>query len=137
MLIGGGFDVKSTLCVRVYWEDTDAGGVVYHASYLRFMERGRTEFLRERGIHQSALQQETGLVFVVADMNIRFRQPGKIDDELVVETIAREFGGASLTLQQRVLRAGDILVDADVTCALISRDRKPTRIPADIRVKLG
>src|SRR5687768_17725944 len=110
----------SQVPVRVYWEDTDAGGVVYHASYLRFMERGRTEFLRERGIHQSALQQESGLTFVVADMNIRFRQPAKIDDELVVETVAKEIGGASLALNQKVLCGSDVLVEADVTCAVIS-----------------
>lgn len=126
----------STIPVRVYWEDTDAGGVVYHASYLRFMERGRTEFLRERGIHQSALQQESGLTFVVADMNIRFRQPAKIDDELVVETVAKEIGGASLALNQKVLCGSDVLVEADVTCAVISRDGKPMRIPAEIKAKL-
>jgi acyl-CoA thioester hydrolase len=128
----------SQVPVRVYWEDTDAGGVVYHASYLRFMERGRTEFLRERGIHQSALQQEAGLIFVVADMTIRFRRPAKIDDQLVVETtVAKESGGASLALTQKVLRGSDVLVEADVTCAVISRDGKPMRIRADVRAKLG
>jgi acyl-CoA thioester hydrolase len=112
----------ASLAVRVYWEDTDAGGVVYHASYLRFMERGRTEYLRERGISQSALQQESGATFVVADMSIRFRQPAKLDDELVIETVAKEIGGASLALTQRVLRGTDVLVEADVTCAVISRE---------------
>jgi acyl-CoA thioester hydrolase len=126
-----------TLPIRVYWEDTDAGGVVYHASYLRFMERGRTEFLREGGVHQAKLQEESGLTFVVADMNIRFRQPAKIDDELVVETVAKEFRGASLALNQKVLRGTDVLVEADVTCAVIARDGKPMRIPADIKKKLG
>jgi acyl-CoA thioester hydrolase len=125
------------LAIRVYWEDTDAGGVVYHASYLRFMERGRTEFLRERGVHQTKLQEETGLTFVVANMNIRFRQAAKMDDELVVETIAKEFGGASLALNQKVLRGSDVLVEADVTCAVISREGRPARIPADIKAKLA
>lgn len=123
--------------VRVYWEDTDAGGVVYHASYLRFMERGRTEFLRERGIHQSVLQQESGATFVVAEMNIRFRQPAKLDDELVVETTATDLGGASLVLLQKVLRGANVIVEAGVTCAVISRDGKPFRIPSDVRTKLG
>lgn len=123
--------------VRVYWEDTDAGGVVYHASYLRFMERGRTELLRERGIDQGALQRDKGLIFVVSDMNIRFRAPGKIDDELTVETAVHETGGASLRLKQKVMRGADVLVEADVTCAVISREGRPTRIPADIKAKLG
>ncbi|BCJ89878.1 tol-pal system-associated acyl-CoA thioesterase [Terrihabitans soli] len=127
----------STLAVRVYWEDTDAGGVVYHASYLRFMERGRTEFLRECGVHQAALQDETGLTFVVADMNIRFRQPARLDDVLVVETVVEESGGASLSLRQTVLRGQDVIVEADVTCAVISRDGKPMRIPADVKAKLA
>lgn len=127
----------SSIPVRVYWEDTDAGGVVYHASYLRFMERGRTEFLRERGVHQVKLQEETGLTFVVADMNIRFRQPARMDDELVVETLAKEMGGASLSLNQKVRRGSDVLVEADVTCAVISREGRPMRIPADVKTKLG
>jgi acyl-CoA thioester hydrolase len=122
--------------VRVYWEDTDAGGVVYHASYLRFMERGRTEFLRARGIHQSVLRQESDLTFVVADMNIRFRLPGRLDDELVVETAAQDLGGASLRLRQKVVRGAEVLVEADVTCAVISHDGKPMRIPLDVKAKL-
>ena len=122
--------------VRVYWEDTDAGGVVYHASYLRFMERGRTELLRDRGIDQGALQRDSGLTFVVSDMNIKFRAPARLDDELTVETSAHELGGASLRLKQKVLRGLDVLVDADVTCAVISRGGKPARIPSEIRMKL-
>lgn len=129
--------VVSTISIRVYWEDTDAGGVVYHASYLRFMERGRTEFLRERGIHQTKLQEEAGLTFVVADMNIRFRQPAKMDDELVVETVANELGGASLALNQKVMRGSDVLVEADVICAVISREGKPVRIPGGVKEKLA
>ena len=122
--------------VRVYWEDTDAGGVVYHASYLRFMERGRTELLRENGIDQGALQN-SGLIFVVSDMNIKFRAPAKIDDELTVETAVHEIGGASLRLKQKVVRGTDVLVEAEVTCAVISREGKPSRIPPDIKAKLG
>lgn len=128
---------RHNLPVRVYWEDTDAGGVVYHASYLRFMERGRTELLRERGISQSALQQESGVIFVVAEMNIRFRNPARIDDELTVETVAKELGGASLALHQRVLRGADVLVEAEVTCAVISREGRPVRLPPDVKARLG
>lgn len=123
--------------VRVYWEDTDAGGVVYHASYLRFMERGRTELLRDKGIDQGALQKDSGLIFVVSDMNIKFRAPAKIDDELTVETAIAAIGGASLRLKQKVLRGADVLVEADVTCAVISREGKPKRMPSEIKAKLG
>jgi acyl-CoA thioester hydrolase len=123
--------------VRVYWEDTDAGGVVYHASYLRFMERGRTELLRERGVDQGRLLAESGLVFVVSEMAIKFRQPAKIDDELAVETVLTGFGGASIGLVQKVLRGADVLVAAEVTCAIIDRTTgKPARIPADVKAKL-
>ena len=124
--------------VRVYWEDTDAGGVVYHARYLRLMERGRTELLRERGIDQSALLSESGLIFVVTHMDIRFRAPAKIDDELDVETVLKETGGASVVLAQKVRRGTDVLVEAEVTCAVLSQSAgRPARIPADIRQKLG
>lgn len=123
--------------VRVYWEDTDAGGVVYHASYLRFMERGRTELLRDKGIDQGALQKDSGLIFVVSDMNIKFRAPAKIDDELMVETVVHGIGGASLRLKQKVVRGADVLVEADVTCAVISPEGKPSRIPPEIKAKLG
>ena len=125
------------LAIRVYWEDTDAGGVVYHASYLRFMERGRTELLRDLGVDQSALQAESGIVFVVADMNIRFRAPAKLDDVLLVETLVVETGGASLKLAQKISRAGDVLVEADVTCAVISPEGKPVRLPEAVKGKLN
>jgi len=124
------------LPVRVYWEDTDAGGVVYHASYLRFMERGRTELLRAKGIDQGALLAESGLSFVVAKMDIGFRSPAKLDDALDVLTELRQVGGASLVLRQAVVRAGQVLVEAGVTCALISREGRPARMPAGLRAKL-
>ena len=125
------------LHVRVYWEDTDAGGVVYHASYLRFMERGRTELLRERGIDQTVLKNESALVFVVSAMDIKFRMPAKMDDQLVVDTAIAELGGASIAMTQKVMRGSEVLVEADVTCAVLSPDGKPARIPADVKAKLG
>jgi acyl-CoA thioester hydrolase len=129
--------ISGTVHVRVYWEDTDAGGVVYHASYLRFMERGRTELLRERGIDQTALKNESGLVFVISAMNINFRVAAKMDDHLVVETTITELGGASIVMQQKIMRGADLIAEADVTCAVLSPDGKPARIPADVRTKLS
>ncbi|MFC5066425.1 tol-pal system-associated acyl-CoA thioesterase [Flaviflagellibacter deserti] len=127
-----------SLPIRIYWEDTDAGGVVYHASYLRFMERGRTELLRAAGVDQSEVLKETGLVFVVTRMEIDFRLPAKMDDEIVVETRIGALGGASLKLAQTISRGGVLLVQADVTCAAINRETgRPSRLPADVREKLA
>ena len=94
------------LPIRVYYEDTDFSGVVYHASYLRFMERGRTELIRDLGIDQSALFDEgTALAFAVRAMQIEFLKPALMDDWLTIETVAVEMKGASMQVRQRVLRA--------------------------------
>jgi len=117
--------------VRVYWEDTDAGGVVYHASYLRFIERARTEWLRMRGIEQQKLRDEHDVLFVVSEMDIRFRAPAKLDDELVATIDSFTRRSASMTFAQCILRAADgaRLVEARVRAACIGTDFKPRRIP--------
>jgi acyl-CoA thioester hydrolase len=124
--------------VRVYYEDTDFSGVVYHASYLRFMERGRTNYLRLIGADHRALFEETakeapGFAFVVRSMNIEFAKPARMDDVLTVVTEPAEVRGASLTLKQQVLRGEDLLVEAQVRVAFVSGGRarpipKPLRI---------
>lgn len=124
--------------VRVYYEDTDFSGAVYHASYLRFMERGRTEMLRARGIDQGEILAGTaGAVFgfVVRAMTIDFLRPARMDDLLVIETATRDLGAASLDLQQKVLRGDDLLVTAQVRIACVANG-KATRIPADVRERL-
>ena len=118
--------------VRVYWEDTDAGGVVYHASYLRFLERARSEWLRSRGVAQQHLRAERGILFVVCEMNIRFLAPARLDDELdvTVEKFARR--SASIAFAQCILRPvdGAKLIEADVRAACIdAQSYKPCRIP--------
>ncbi len=126
-----------TIPIRVYYEDTDFSGLVYHASHLRFMERGRTELLRELGIHQRALLEgETGagFFFVVRAMNIDFRRPALMDDLLTVETRLEAIGGASLTLAQRVLRGNEPLVSATVTVAAVEGGRA-RRLPPEVRDK--
>lgn len=114
------------LAVRVYYEDTDAGGVVYHANYLRYCERGRSDFLRLNGISQSALQ-DAG--FVVRRMACEFLRPARLDDLIEVETRPAGGGGARLHLAQLVRRSADILFTADVTVALVDRQGRPRRIP--------
>jgi len=126
-----------TLPARVYWEDTDASGLVYHASYIRFMERGRTELLRSLGIEQSQLLDRAlgiPIYFVVRAMQLDFRKPAALDDMLSVETRPVELGGASLTLDQRVLRGDETLVTAIVKVVCVEAGRA-RRLPQDVREK--
>ncbi len=120
------------LWVRVYYEDTDFSGRVYHASYLRFLERGRTEWLRRRGFAHRDLAQSSGVVFAVRSLQIDYLAPAMMDDLLEVETSAAAVRGASIMFQQRVVRADKELATADVLVASI-RDGRPARIPADLR----
>lgn len=119
------------LRIRVYYEDTDFSGVVYHAGYLRFMERGRTEFLRELGMDQGALHRQ-GLGFAVRRMLIDFLRPARMDDLLTIETAAGEVRGASLDLAQRVLRGDEVLATASVRVAAIAGGRA-ARLPEELR----
>ena len=112
----------------MYYEDTDFSGVVYHASYLRFLERGRTEFIRACGIDQQKLHRDTGVYFVVRRMEIDWIRPALMDDELIVETAPAKLGGASMVLTQRILRGEDVLTTAEVVVAIL-KDGRPTRLP--------
>ncbi len=120
------------LWVRVYYEDTDFSGRVYHASYLRFLERGRTEWLRRRGFAHRDLANDTGLVFAVRSMQIDYLAPAMMDDLLIVETSVAAVRGASITFHQRVVRTDKALVTAEVLVASI-REGRPARIPPDVR----
>jgi acyl-CoA thioester hydrolase len=121
------------LGLRVYYEDTDFSGLVYHASYLRFMERGRTEFLRDFGIDQRALfLGELALGFAVRHMAISFDRPAMMDDLLTIETQLVKLHGASLDIEQKVLRAEELLVTATVKIACLSAGRAQ-RLPMHLR----
>ena len=121
------------LPVRVYYEDTDFSGLVYHASYLRFLERGRTEFLRSAGIDQSALHSgDAGLYFAVRRMVLDYLRPARMDDMLTVETRTSEVRGASLRMNQRILRDDTALLTAEVQVAALSGGR-PARLPPQLR----
>jgi acyl-CoA thioester hydrolase len=131
-------DGRHMMPVRVYYEDTDFSGAVYHASYLRFMERGRTNYLRLLGADQRALfeataQEAPGFAFVVRAMQIEFLKPARMDDLLAVVTRTQEVKGASVLLHQKVMRGADVLVEAQVRVAFVSGGRarpipKPLRI---------
>jgi acyl-CoA thioester hydrolase len=123
--------------VRVYWEDTDAGGVVFYANYLKFFERSRTEWLRERGIHQQALREATGGMFVVSDARVRYLKSAKLDDELLVTTSLLEAGRASMTIHQEAwltTPVGPVLLcEATIRAGWVNASSlKPARIPQNI-----
>ena len=124
------------LPVRVYYEDTDFSGVVYHASYLRFLERGRTEFIRSLGVDQAALHRVTGFAFVVRRMTIDWLRPARMDDVVEVETRALEMKGASMLLGQRILRGAEVLLTAEVLVAGI-REGRPGRLPEGLRAAVA
>ena len=122
---------------RVYWEDTDAGGVVYHAQYLAFLERARTEWLRARGKGQALLREECDLVFAVRAMRIDFRQPARLDDALDVSVVLRQCRRASLVIAQAIHRGGELLLDAEVrVAALNASDFRPRAIPGALHDEL-
>jgi len=124
------------LPVRVYYEDTDFSGVVYHASYLRFLERGRTDFLRLAGIDQSTLHADgAGLIFAVRRMTIDFLKPARMDDVLVIATRTEEVRGASLVIAQTIRRGEEAILTADVRVAALAAGR-PARIPDGLRAIL-
>ena len=119
--------------VRVYWEDTDAGGVVYYANYLKFMERARSEWLRALGFEQDALRDEAGVVFVVRRVEVDYLAPARFNDQIEVSVSLHEVGRASLGVKQTLSRGPTRLVSALVTLACVDAVRfKPVKIPAPI-----
>ena len=122
--------------VRVYYEDTDFSGNVYHAAYLKFLERGRTEWLRQMGIRHSALAQ-TGIAFAVRSMEIQFDTAAHIDDLLSVKTRVFGVSAARLTLTQTILRDTLVLTRAQVLVVAIKTSGGPARLPAEIRAQLA
>ncbi len=119
--------------VRVYWEDTDAGGIVYHASYLRFMDRARSEWLRALGVDQVALRERERLQFAVVDMQVEWKRAARHDDLLRVSAVPSASRGASFTFLQQVRRDGELLVEATVRVAAIDSDTlKPRRLPPEL-----
>lgn len=123
--------------LRVYWEDTDAGGIVYHSNYLNFAERARTEMVRELGVKQSELAAQ-GYAFAVRRAGVDFLKPARLDDHLEVESVPTALGGASLDIAQTIRRVDDgaELVRLHVRLAFIRLDGKPARIPADLKTSL-
>ena len=139
--------------IRIYWEDTDAGGIVFYANYLKFFERARTEWLRSLGIGQQTLREQTGGMFVVTHSQVRYLRPARLDDELIVTAQLQEAGRASLTILQRALlkpeqQKGGMTENGDSPAALLSEGTirigwvdaatlKPARIPSSLLDQLS
>ena len=125
------------IALRVYYEDTDAAGIVYYANYLRFFERGRTEFLRALGHDQHLLMQE-GVAFAVRSVAAEYLRPARLDDQLSVETTIAELGGAQVLFAQRIVRGDDLLLDAKIRVACIDpASGRAKRIPPAIHAQLA
>ena len=123
--------------VRIYWEDTDAGGIVYYANYLKFMERARSEWLRSVGIEQAVLQQEHGLMFVVVEAQTRFHRPARYGELLQVSCDIEESRRASVTFRQNVARGDELLVSGTVRVACLdARDFRPHALPDEMLDRL-
>ena len=126
--------------VRVYWEDTDAGGIVYYANYLKFMERARTEWLRKLGVEQESLRSEQGLMFVVVQAAVDFKKPARYGDTLQVGCVLKQRSRASLTFRQDVVRKGtnELLVEGEVRVACLDAVKfKPRGLPDGLLQKMG
>ena len=123
--------------LRVYWEDTDAGGVVFYANYLKYFERARTEWLRGFGVGQQALRDATGSIFVVADTRVRYLRPARLDDLVDVSVEVREAGRASLLIAQSACRGDEVLAEGEIRIGCVDAGTfRPQRIPTPLLEKL-
>jgi acyl-CoA thioester hydrolase len=117
-------------CLRVYWEDTDAGGIVFYANYLKFFERARTEWLRTLGVQQQALREATGAIFVVSDTQLRFLRPARLDDWLSITARPVESGRASMRIAQQAWRGEELLAEGDIRIGCVdAATLRPRRFP--------
>ncbi len=121
--------------IRIYYEDTDSGGVVYHSNYLKFMERARTEWLRDFEIDQKTLKDNLNLMFVVHEIDIKFARPAVFNDEIEVQTKLEKLGSVKIELEQKIFRSSEILIESRVVVASVnSMSMKPMRIPNEIKL---
>ena len=128
---------RHRFAVRVYYEDTDLSGIVYHANYLRWFERARSDMLRLLGIDQRASQEQGEGVYSVTDLSIRYLAPARLDDDVIIETVVQSVGAASVKLLQCAYRTGTLLTEAQVRVAFVSPEGRPRRQPALWRQKFA
>ena len=128
---GGFIGAEHHFALTVYFEDTDAYGIVYYANYLKFMERARSDFIRAVGVDQAAELRASGSAYAVVEVDIRYRKPGRLGDDLLVVSTVEAVHAASVHIQQRVMRGTEILTDARVTAAFLDGEGRPRRQPKD------
>ena len=130
---------RHRLPVRIYFEDTDVTGIVYHANYVKYLERGRTDFLALLGVNHSALMSPSGenMIFAVSKFTIDYRRPAYLDDGLVVNTEVRRLGGARLVMHQWIERDGEVIADAEVHVATLDRSGRPRRMPKTLKDRVA
>lgn len=130
--------VEFRFTLRVYWEDTDAGGVVFYANYLKYFERARTEWLRSLGIEQEALRREQGALFIVTDTSVSYRRPARLDDELQVTARLLELRRASLQISQQAWRGAELLTQGTIRLAFVdAASFRPQALPSNLLQRLG
>jgi acyl-CoA thioester hydrolase len=128
----GGFDgAEHHFALSVYFEDTDAYGIVYYANYLKFMERARSDMIRAVGVDQAAELKRSGSAYVVVEVNVRYRRPARLGDDLLVVSTVERVLASSVDIHQRVMRGPELLTDARVTAAFLDKDGRPRRQPKD------
>jgi len=133
-----GAEKPFTFRIRVYWEDTDAAGIVFYANYLKFFERARSEWLRSLGFEQEGLRAGEGIAFVVAETSVRYRRPARLDDVIDVTVEVRHRGQASLEVAQRALRGSELLAEGTIRIGCIELGTfRPRRFPNDILLALA
>jgi acyl-CoA thioester hydrolase len=124
--------------IRIYWEDTDAGGIVFYANYLKYFERARTEWLRALGVEQQALRDATGAIFVVGEANVRYLRPARLDDLLDVTCTLQEAGRASMTIVQQARRGVELLAEGDIRIGCVdAQTLRPRRLPPSLLERLA
>ena len=128
---GGFVGIEHRFALTVYFEDTDAYGIVYYANYLRFMERARSDMIRAAGVDQFAELQRSGSAYAVVEVGIKYRRPGRLGDDLVVVSQVEQVRASSVDIQQRVMRGAEVLTDAKVTAAFLDAAGRPRRQPRD------
>ncbi|MBW4985013.1 tol-pal system-associated acyl-CoA thioesterase [Mameliella sp. CS4] len=122
--------------IRVYYEDTDMAGIVYHANYLKFIERARSDWVKEQGLDQNAMREDEGIVFVVRRIEADYLMTAKYDDALEVRTTVKSMTGVRLVMSQEVVRGEEVIFRAEVTAVCVTREGQPARLPAALRQRV-
>jgi acyl-CoA thioester hydrolase len=128
---GGFVGDEHRFALSVYFEDTDAYGIVYYANYLKFMERARSDMIRAVGVDQAAELNRSGSAYVVVEVDIKYRRPGRLGDDLLVVSTVEQVRASSVYIQQRVMRGTEVLTDATLTAAFLDGEGRPRRQPSD------